>query len=81
MLRSRQTPTMFIYLGYAVARRCNLSRVFLFDRLAMRGKDAECERPDDNKYGRSSHHHSSHWDELRILVYTIADLDSPWGIL
>jgi hypothetical protein len=70
MLLSRLTPAIFIALGYMCTRLCNLSGTFWFDRLAVRGKDAECaecEGPDDNIYERGSHRHVSHWDELRIL--------------
>jgi hypothetical protein len=67
MLLSRLTPAIFIALGNICTRLCNLSGRFWFDRLAMRGKDAECEAPDDNIYERGSHRHVSRWDELRIL--------------
>jgi hypothetical protein len=59
MLLSRLTPAIFIALGNICTRLCNLSGRFWFDRLAMRGKDAEYEAPDDNIYERGSHRHVS----------------------
>jgi hypothetical protein len=60
MLRSRLTSTIFIYPSNAVARGCNLSRVFWFHRLGICSRGTErdcCTSPNCNTQEQRPHHY------------------------
>ena len=78
MLRSRLTPAIFISLGNALARRCNLSRGFWFHRLGICGRGSErdcCTSPNRHTQEQRPHHHFlSH-------SFILAAALNPFGVL
>jgi hypothetical protein len=58
MLFSGLPPAIFISLGNAVARRCNLFGIFWFHRLGMCSRCSEYESPNRNTQKQRPHHQS-----------------------
>src|SRR5215472_648327 len=69
VLFSRLTPAIFISLGNAGARRCNLRGRFLLHQLGVRGPGGERESRNYNTPEQGSHHHSPVSWSARLVTW------------
>src|SRR5262249_25012771 len=82
MLCSRLTPAIFISLGNAVARRCNLSRVFRFHRLGICGRGSErdcCASPNRHTQEQRPHHRFLTFVHSRGCAQSLRPLGLAWS--